>query len=58
VLWGAAQWGPFPFILLSLACTVPFAIASWWLVEKRAMSLKKWEWWRAFDGVATKPVKS
>lgn len=58
VLWGASQWGPVPFILLSLACTVPFAIASWWLVEKRAMSLKSWEWWRAFDGVATKPVKS
>jgi peptidoglycan/LPS O-acetylase OafA/YrhL len=40
-IWGVARWGYLPFTLLTIAATVPMAIGSWWLVEKRALSLKK-----------------
>ncbi len=40
-LWGAQRFG-FPFYLTSvLAVTGLLAVGSWWLVEKRAMSLKR-----------------
>lgn len=45
VTYGAEHWGPVPFLLLCLAGTAPFAIASWWLIEKRALSLKRLDWW-------------
>jgi peptidoglycan/LPS O-acetylase OafA/YrhL len=31
----------FPKALLMIACTVPFAMASWFLIEKKALALKK-----------------
>jgi len=49
-LWHAQQWGYVPFLALVLLATAPFAIASWWLLEKRALRLKKidpraaWQW--------------
>jgi len=41
VLWNAERFGYVPFMLLTVLLTVPFAVASWWLIEKRALSLKK-----------------
>jgi peptidoglycan/LPS O-acetylase OafA/YrhL len=38
---GAGNLGPLPYALLSLACTLPLAVASWFLIEKRALQLKK-----------------
>ncbi len=44
VLWGAQHFG-FPFYLTSVvAVTGLLAAGSWWLVEKRALSLKRLEW--------------
>jgi len=40
-LWGVARWGYWPFALLAVAATIPFAVASWWLVEKHALRLKR-----------------
>ena len=42
-LWGVYRLGYLPYLLLGVAGTVPFAVASWWLVEKRALALKKIE---------------
>ena len=38
-----------PFMIVTVLLTVPFAIASWWLIEKRVLQLKKIEWppWRS-----------
>jgi peptidoglycan/LPS O-acetylase OafA/YrhL len=41
VLMGAARLGVLPFVLLSLALTVPLAVASWFLVERPAMRRRK-----------------
>ena len=40
-IWGATRFGYVPFAVLSLAATFPLAVASWWLIEKRAMALKR-----------------
>jgi peptidoglycan/LPS O-acetylase OafA/YrhL len=40
-LWGVARWGYWPYALLAVAATSPLAVASWWLVEKRALRLKR-----------------
>jgi peptidoglycan/LPS O-acetylase OafA/YrhL len=39
-LWGVAAWGVVAFVGLSIVATVPFAAASWWLVERNALKLK------------------
>jgi peptidoglycan/LPS O-acetylase OafA/YrhL len=39
---GGTQWGVAAYVALSLAGTVLFAVPSWHLVEKPAMSLKNW----------------
>ena len=41
VVWGVQRWGYPAFVVVCLAVTIPFAVASWWLVEKRALALKK-----------------
>ena len=38
---GAQQIGFWPFMLLTASVTLAFAVASWWLVEKHALRLKK-----------------
>ena len=38
---GAKQAGFWPFMLLTASVTLAFACASWWLVEKHALRLKK-----------------
>ena len=39
-VWGATRFGFLPFAALSVAAAAPFAVASWWLVEKHALRLK------------------
>lgn len=41
VIWGANTWGYWPYTLVTLVMVVPLAAASWWLVEKRSLRLKK-----------------
>jgi peptidoglycan/LPS O-acetylase OafA/YrhL len=38
---GAYQWGLPAYMVLSVLGTVPFAVGSWWLIEKHALRLKK-----------------
>jgi peptidoglycan/LPS O-acetylase OafA/YrhL len=40
VIWGVSRWGYWPYTLLAVAVVVPFAVASWWAVEKHALRLK------------------
>ena len=54
-IWNVQRWGYTVFILLCVAGTVPFAVASWWLIEKRALSLKKLEWRRVWAGLVGEP---
>lgn len=42
-IWGVQRWGYPAYVSLSVVATIPFAVASWWLIEKRALSLKKLE---------------
>ena len=41
---GASQMGYFAFSYAAIACTVPLAVASWWLVERPAQKLKRARW--------------
>ena len=40
--WNVGRLGPAVFIALTLALTLPLAIASWFLIESRALRLKGW----------------
>jgi peptidoglycan/LPS O-acetylase OafA/YrhL len=42
VLLGVAAWGMLPFIAVATVATFVFAVPSWHLVERRAMSFKNW----------------
>ncbi len=42
-VFGVQRWGVAPFLILSVLLTAPLAIGSWWLVEKRALNLKRVE---------------
>jgi len=49
VAWDAYRWGFLPFLGLVLLGTAPFAVGSWWLIERRALrrkdlSLKRIRW--------------
>lgn len=39
-LWGVNRWGYVPYVLATVALTAPFAVASWWIVERHALRLK------------------
>jgi peptidoglycan/LPS O-acetylase OafA/YrhL len=41
VIWGVQSWGFVPFSVLCVGATIPFAVSSWWVIEKRALSLKR-----------------
>jgi peptidoglycan/LPS O-acetylase OafA/YrhL len=42
VVLGVQRWGGYPvFSIMTVLVTLPFAIASWWLIEKRALGLKQ-----------------
>ena len=40
----AQRVGFWPFMLLTASVTLAFAVASWWLIEKHALQLKKASW--------------
>jgi len=40
-IWDVQRWGMPAYMLLSVLGTAPLAVASWWLVEKHALKLKK-----------------
>jgi peptidoglycan/LPS O-acetylase OafA/YrhL len=42
-IFGVKRWGALPFFLLTVLFTIPFAVASWWFVERHALRLKKIE---------------
>jgi len=44
VVWGANRWGYWPYTLLAVASVLPFAVASWWIIEKHALRLKTMRW--------------
>jgi peptidoglycan/LPS O-acetylase OafA/YrhL len=44
LVWGVSRWGYWPYTLLSVAAVIPFAVASWWVIEKHALKLKHVGW--------------
>jgi peptidoglycan/LPS O-acetylase OafA/YrhL len=40
-IWHVQRWGLAVFVLLCVAASVPFAVGSWWLIEKRALNQKR-----------------
>jgi len=43
-IWQMNRLGFVPFVAVCIIATAPLAIASWWLIEKRAMSLRRIDW--------------
>ena len=39
--WNIQRWGMPLFMTLSVGVTMPFAVASWWIVEKRFLKLRR-----------------
>jgi peptidoglycan/LPS O-acetylase OafA/YrhL len=42
-IWGVQRLGYVAYTLLGLLATIPFAVMSWWLVERHALALKRIE---------------
>jgi peptidoglycan/LPS O-acetylase OafA/YrhL len=40
VAWGVQRWGYPAYAITCLVVTIPFAVASWWLIERHALALK------------------
>ena len=40
VIWGFNRWGYWAYALLVVVVVAPFAVASWWAVERHALRLK------------------
>jgi peptidoglycan/LPS O-acetylase OafA/YrhL len=40
--WGVTRWGYLAYALMGVLATIPLAVASWWLIERPALRLKKW----------------
>ena len=60
VLLNGDSLGFVPFVIVSVLLTIPFAVASWWLIEKRALHLKKLSWppWRVAQALPTAPAST
>ncbi len=41
VVWGVNKWGYWCYTFVTLVMVIPLAVASWWLIEKHALRLKK-----------------
>ena len=39
-IWGVYRLGYIPYTLLTVVLTIPFAVASWWLIERNALKLR------------------
>jgi len=60
VVWGLNRWGYWPYAMLSVVAVAPFAVASWWTIEKHALRLKTVRWpgragWGLRTGKAAAP---
>lgn len=40
LLWGLNRWGYLPYTVLTLLVLAPFAVGSWWMIEKHTLKLK------------------
>jgi peptidoglycan/LPS O-acetylase OafA/YrhL len=40
VVWNVEKWGYWPYAMMSFMAVIPFAVASWWVVERHALQLK------------------
>jgi peptidoglycan/LPS O-acetylase OafA/YrhL len=40
-MWGVNHWGYVPYTVLTILMVAPLAVASWWLIEKQSLKLKK-----------------
>jgi peptidoglycan/LPS O-acetylase OafA/YrhL len=57
VVWHANSLPYLLFTLVAIALTIPFAVISWHVIEKRALALKRIEPpWRKVPEVETKPA--
>lgn len=54
-VWGVQRSGFVPFVLACIAGTAPFAAASWWMIERRALRLKRLDWRRVWLAVTPFP---
>jgi peptidoglycan/LPS O-acetylase OafA/YrhL len=53
VMWGLNKWGYWPYTLVTITAVIPLAVASWWLIEKHALKLKKVKFSRPFRAGST-----
>jgi peptidoglycan/LPS O-acetylase OafA/YrhL len=58
LIWGVTKWGYVAYLGLTLLGTIPFAVASWWLIEKRALSLKKVDFGRLWERLIGAPSRA
>ena len=40
-VYGVQRWGYLTWMSLSIVCTIPLAVASWWIIERNALKFKK-----------------
>jgi peptidoglycan/LPS O-acetylase OafA/YrhL len=40
-IWHVQRWGYVAYMTLSVVATLPFAVGSWWLIEKQALTLRR-----------------
>jgi peptidoglycan/LPS O-acetylase OafA/YrhL len=40
-MWGVNKWGYLAYTFLAILAVIPLAVASWWLIEKHALKLKR-----------------
>ena len=41
-IWGVTRWGYLAYATIGVLATIPLAVASWWLIERPVLRLKKW----------------
>ena len=54
-LWGVNKWGYLPYTFLTILAVIPLAVASWWLIEKHALKLKRLKLPQEFRIVRARP---
>jgi len=59
-VWGANSWGFVPYALLAILGTIPFAVGSWFLIERRAMKKKhlSFQWLVPANTEEATPIKN
>ena len=59
-VWGVNTWGFVPYTLIALLFTLPFAVGSWVLIERRAMRKKhlSFQWIVPANAEGSTPIKN